>query len=118
MRSQLTGLQTLIEAVPTITSAVVDAVDTLPPNESATVSVHVTGGVLHLTFGIPQGEQGTQGPAGPVTEQMLADGLDTRAHSVAGLSTLDLTADGEYQPSQLQDVANKVDQLIILLQGS
>ena len=33
MRSQLTGLQTLIEAVPTITGAQVDTVTTLPPGE-------------------------------------------------------------------------------------
>ena len=48
MRAQLTGLKDLIDAVPTITSAVVGAVDTLPPGAAATVSASITGTVLHL----------------------------------------------------------------------
>ena len=78
----------------------------------------MAGGILHLNFGIPQGNEGSEGPPGPVTEQMLSDGLDTRAYNVAGLPTLGITADAEYQSGQLQEVADKVDQLIIMLQGS
>jgi hypothetical protein len=62
LRSQFTSLKTLIDAVPTITSAVVNGVSTLPPGDPATFSVQVASGVLSLTFGIPQGYAGTQGP--------------------------------------------------------
>ena len=62
MRGQLNGLKTLIDAVPTITSAPVDAVSTLTPGDPATFSVQVAGGVLSLTFGIHQGYAGPQGP--------------------------------------------------------
>jgi hypothetical protein len=64
MRSQLNGLNTLIAAVPTITSAQVDGVNSLPAGDPATVGVSISGGVLHLTFGIPQGYPGAEGPQG------------------------------------------------------
>jgi len=64
MRTQLTGLKALIDAVPTISSAVVDAVNTLPPGQSAAVSASVVGGVLHLTLDLPQGETGSAGTPG------------------------------------------------------
>ncbi|HCN78237.1 MAG TPA: hypothetical protein DIT13_13705 [Verrucomicrobiales bacterium] len=118
MRAQLTGLKDLIDAVPAITSAVVDAVDTLPPDESATVSVSVTGTVLHLTFGIPQGEQGDSGPPGEVSAQDLADGLETRAHAIPSTGTLDQSAEPEYSPTQAQDIINTLNALITALKGS
>ena len=39
MRSQLNGLKAIIDAVPGITSVVIDSVATLPPGNAATVSV-------------------------------------------------------------------------------
>ena len=66
MRAQLTGLKSLIDAVPTITGAIVDNVTTVPPGDPATVSANVTAGMLHLSFQIPQGPQGIDGtPGGP-----------------------------------------------------
>jgi hypothetical protein len=64
MRSQLTGLKDIIDAVPTITSAVVDAITTLPAGSAATVDLTLTGSTLHFTFGLPQGAEGTQGIQG------------------------------------------------------
>src|ERR1043165_4374742 len=43
MRSQFTGLKTLIDNVPGITAAVVDSVTTLGPGEPATVTVSIIG---------------------------------------------------------------------------
>ena len=80
MRSQLTGLKALIDAVPTVTTAQVDAVTTLNPGDPATVGVSITGGVLHLTFGIPQGvdgAQGNEGPPGPPFANAVVDGVTT-----------------------------------------
>jgi len=117
MRGQLAGLKDLIDAVPAISSAVVDAVDTLPPGAAATVSVSITGTVLHLSFGIPQGEQGDSGPPGEVSAQDLADGLETRAHAIPAVDALELTAEPDYTPAQVQDIANKVNEIITALKG-
>lgn len=74
--------------------------------------------MLHLTFGLPQGADGDAGPPGEVTAQDLADGLETRSHAVHHVSPLALTAEGEYSPTQLQDVANKVDEMLNVMKGS
>jgi hypothetical protein len=65
MRGQLTGLKALIDAVPAITAAAVDAVNTLPAGDPASVSVSVTGGTLHFTFNLPAGNDGPPGNDGP-----------------------------------------------------
>jgi hypothetical protein len=64
MRAQFNGLKALIDAVSSVTSAVVDAVNTLPPGSPAAVTVSLNGGVLHLSFDLPQGSQGAPGAAG------------------------------------------------------
>ena len=54
--------------ITSITAAQVDAVNTLPPNSPAQVSVSVNGGTLHFSFELPQGQDGpggAQGPEGP-----------------------------------------------------
>ncbi|MCP5557295.1 MAG: hypothetical protein H7A55_06045 [Verrucomicrobiaceae bacterium] len=63
-RDQFQGLKTLIDAIPSITNAQVDSITTLNPGDPATVGVSITGGVLHFTFGIPQGAEGPQGSDG------------------------------------------------------
>jgi len=64
MRGQFQGLKALIDAVSGVTSAVVDAVNTLPPGSPAAVGVSVSGAVLHLSFDLPQGAEGMAGPQG------------------------------------------------------
>ena len=63
MRGQLAWLKELIDAG-TITDAVVDAVNTVAPGNPANVTASLVGGVLHLTFDIPQGAEGAQGQPG------------------------------------------------------
>ncbi|WP_395716634.1 hypothetical protein [Prosthecobacter sp.] len=64
MRTQFNGLKDLIDAVSGVTSAQVDAVNTLPAGSPAAVTVSVSGNVLHLSFDLPQGNDGPTGPAG------------------------------------------------------
>jgi hypothetical protein len=64
-RGQFNGLKAMIDAILTVTDAQVDAVNTLPPGEPASVNLSVSGGTLHFTFGLPQGDTGAQGDAGP-----------------------------------------------------
>ncbi len=77
LRGQFQGLNSLIEAVPTVTSAVVDSVTTLDPGEAATVSASVVDGILHLTLGIPRGDMGAAGEQGPPFAQAAVDGVTT-----------------------------------------
>jgi len=74
MRAQFSGLKDLIDAVQSITAAQVDGVATLNPGEAATVSLSVAGGTLHLSFGIPRGADGLQGP--PFANAVV-DGVST-----------------------------------------
>ena len=122
LRDQFNGLAAMIAAVPTISSAQVDGVTTLPPVDPATVSVQVVGGVLYLTFGIPQGIQGQvgqdgpQGPPGEVTQEALDNAiigaLSQTSNNSNGVAMLSESADTSYNQPQMQDLINKVDELI------
>jgi hypothetical protein len=122
MRGQLNGLKDLIDAITTISAAVVDGVATLPPGDPATVSLSVTRNTLHFTLGIPQGFTGAQGPQGlpgEVTQTDLnnavASVLSQSSNSSNAVAVLGQLADGSYNPTQMQDVINKLDELILAL---
>ena len=111
-RGQFNGLKDLIDAVPTITSAVVDSVTTLPSGDPAAVTASISGGVLHLSFGIPTG------PAGEVTQALLDGAIQTTSANSNSVNQLNATADISYQSSQMQEVMNKLDELIWALRRS
>lgn len=137
MRSQLNGLKALIDAILTVTAAQVDDTQTLPPGSSATATVSVVGNVLRFTFGIPagfigsQGPEGVEGPPGPAGaegpqgppgEVTSADLLTAISNALAQTSSnsnsvgqLGITVDPSYNSAQLQDIANKLDELIAIL---
>jgi len=80
MRGQLNGLKDLIDAIQTITAAQIDAVNTLPPGDPAAVTLSVSGGTLHFTFGIPQGQEGSSGndgAEGPPFANAVVDAVNT-----------------------------------------
>ncbi|MBK8036879.1 MAG: hypothetical protein IPK22_07035 [Verrucomicrobiaceae bacterium] len=109
MRSQLTGLKALIDAIQTITSAQVDGVNTVSPGNPANVSLSVIGNTLHFTFDLPQGEVG---PTGEVSSNDLSNAISGTSNNCNNVSTLGQGADGSYNQSQMQDLINKVDELI------
>ena len=115
IRDQLQALFVLIQNIASVSSAVVDSVNTLPAGSPAQVSASVSGGVLHLSFGIPTGETGAPGPQGepgPVNFGDLASAIQTTSTNSNSVSTLNQQADGNYNFSQLQQVMDKVDELI------
>ena len=69
----------------------------------------------------PQGPQGDQGPAGPqgvpgeVTNAQLEGAIDGTAQNPANLSPLGMVADATYNPVQMQDIANRLDELLAVL---
>jgi hypothetical protein len=90
MRAQLNGLKALIDAVSGVTSAQVDAVNTLPAGSPASVAVSVSGSVLHLSFDLPQGNDGPPGANGSDGAQGPPgnDGAPFTNFMVDGVSTL------------------------------
>ena len=76
-RGQFQGLKELIDAVGSITSVVVDGVNTLPAGSQAGVSLSLVGNTLHFTFEIPQGQEGLVGPQGPAFSTAVVDGVNT-----------------------------------------
>ncbi len=69
--------------------AVIDAVNTLNPGESATVSVSFDGSNVRFTFGLPRGNDGVNGPPGEVSQQALDDAIASTNSNTNGVSTLD-----------------------------
>lgn len=121
IRDQLQALFNLISNIASVTAAQVDGVATLYPTDPATVSVSITGGVLHLSFGIPRGSDGPQGPAGEVTTtdmnaaiaSAISSAIAGTSGNTNGISTLD-TAPGD--PPSLADyeaLRAKVNELIL-----
>jgi hypothetical protein len=64
LRDQFNSLKDLIDAIQTITTAVVDGTSTLSPGSAATVTLSVSSGTLHFSFAIPQGFHGADGGQG------------------------------------------------------
>ena len=77
MRGQLNGLKELIDALPGVTSAQVDSVNTQPAGSPAGVSLSLSGGVLHFSFSIPQGADGTNGAPGSVINGAQVDSVSS-----------------------------------------
>lgn len=113
MRTQLNGLKAFIDAILTVTAAQVDATNTLPPGNPASVTVSVTGHTLHLTFNIPQGQPGA---SGEVTfndlNSAVASAVSLTSNNTNNVGTLGQSADFNYNQQQMQDVINKLDEFI------
>jgi len=122
LRDQFNGLKALIDAIESVDAAQVDDTVTLPPGSPATATVTVVGDTLHFTFSIPRGNDGQQGPQGPqgppgevTTAEMstaIYNSLQQTSANSNGVNQLSQSADGMYNQNQMQDVMNKLDELI------
>jgi len=122
LRAQFNGLKDLIDAMASLNAAVVDDVTTLPPGDPAAVSLSLTGTTMHFTFGIPQGATGAEGPQGvpgEVTQTDLSNAVATMlgqsSNTSNAVAVLGQIADGSYNAAQMQEVINKLDELILAL---
>ena len=115
---------------PPFAQAVVDAVNTLEPWESAAVDVSFDGSNVHFTFGIPRGydgsngsdgspgptgEPGPPGPPGEVSLQQLSDAISGTSANTNNVNTLDLFINDPPTQAEVQDVLNKLHELILAL---
>jgi hypothetical protein len=106
---------------PSFASAQVDAVNSLNPGDPAQASVTFDGSTLRFSFGIPRGYDGAPGTPGadgqPGTPgevsqaELYAAIVGTSANSNA-VAQLAQPADPNYNPSQIQDLIDKMNELI------
>ncbi len=115
LRSQFTGLKSLIDAVPVVTGTAVDSV-TLGGGTS--VSVALIAGILHFDFLFQPG------PPGEVTQAQLSNDLSNAVNQAMlitlpqtsantnGVALLGLTVSDPPTQAEMQSMANKLDGLI------
>jgi hypothetical protein len=84
-------------------------VNTVPPGNPANVTLSVVGNTLNFTFDLPQGGVG---PMREVSSADLSNAISGTSNNSNGVSTMGIAADGSYNPGQIQDLINKVDELI------
>ncbi len=123
LRSQFTGLQSLIDAIPAgpagpagaqgppgpaFANVTVDSVTTVSPMTPAGAAVFFDGSLVHFSFTIPAGIDGATGPTGDVSSQQLVDAINTTSASSNGVALL---LPVNPTPTALE-VANKLDELI------
>ncbi len=84
---------------------------------NATVSVN--GNTLHFAFDIPRGYGGATGATGQPGEVSQTDlnnaqlnTLSQTSNNTNNVGTLGQTADSNFNPQQMQDVLNKMDEFI------
>ena len=100
---------------PPFASAIVDSVTTLDPGQPASVSVSFDGTNVHFSFSLPRGNDGSTGPQGPpgeVTQPQLDAAITGTSANSNHVSPLGQSADSNYNQQQVQDLINKVDELI------
>jgi hypothetical protein len=119
LRGQFNSLKALIDAMASVNAAVVDGVTTLPPGDPATVTLNVVANTLHFTFGIPQGNDGQQGPQGLPGEVSQADLSNAMLNTLSecsnnsnGVGSIAMNVDPDYSQNQVQQIVDKLEELI------
>lgn len=96
-----------------LSGVVIDEVTTLPPGTPATASASMTGSKLHLSFGLPAGNDGPEGPQGndgndgEVTNMALNLAIAGTARNPIGVATLD-TPYGDPASAELRTKLNEL----------
>ena len=108
MRAQLNGLKDLIDAIPQG-----------PPGDPGPEGPEGPAGAEGPPGSAggdgaqgPQGEPGPQGDPGEVTLQQLNDAIATTSANSDGVSTLDLFPSDPPTQAEVQDIVNKLNELI------
>jgi hypothetical protein len=104
---------------PPFANAVVDNVNTLLPGNPAGVNVSFDGTNVRFTFSIPQGADGATGPQGlpgEVTQTDLNNAVTQMTNDSSASSntvaTLGLSVSDPPTQAQVQQIADKLDELI------
>ena len=108
MRSQLTGLKALIDAIPAGPEGPAG-----PQGEPGPAGSQVSDGLSGPAG--PEGPPGPQGPQGEVSLTQLNDAIQTTSSNSNGVAELVLTVSDPPQQMEVQAIADKLDELILAL---
>jgi hypothetical protein len=96
----------------------------LGDERTGAVNLSFDGSQMHFTFGIPRGQngndgmagpQGNDGPPGKVTNAQFTDAITTSSSNTNSVNVLGLSAGGNYDEWLMQQVITKLDELIMAL---
>jgi hypothetical protein len=93
---------------PPFANALIGGVSTLNPGDSAAATVSFDGTNVTFFFAIPRGSDGFGG----ITPQQLDTAISGTSRNTNNVFILNQTPDAEYNPSQIQVIQNKIDELI------
>jgi hypothetical protein len=111
-RGQFNGLKDLIDSMSGITSAVVDAVNTVDPGTPATVNVSFDGTNVRFTFSIPRGNDGATGLPGEVSLTDLNNSLTNTLAQTSNNANAVAKLDTPMADPESEVLRQKVDELI------
>jgi hypothetical protein len=98
---------------PPFAQAVVDGVTTLNPGEPATVQTSFDGSNVRFSFGIPRGNDGSDGAPGEVTNNDLTNAItqamSSTSNNTNGVSTLDTG----FADPDLEALRQKMNEIIL-----
>ncbi|MCX6838338.1 MAG: hypothetical protein NTX35_11080 [Verrucomicrobia bacterium] len=106
---------------PPFANALVDGVTTLNPGDNATVQTNFDGSNVRFQFGIPRGQNGSDGGTGPqgapgeVTNAQLSSAIASTSNGSNGVNTLVMTVSDPPTQGEVQAIASKLDELILAL---
>ena len=104
-----------------------DSVTTVNPGDPATATVSWDGANVRFTLGVPRGQDGSNGtdgtngsdggpgPPGEVTSSQLNTAIDGTSANSNNVTMLGLVVSDPPTQGEMQDIANKLDELILAL---
>ncbi len=101
---------------PPFANAVVDGVTTLDPGQPATVQTSFDGSNVRFTFGIPRGNDGSNGndgAPGEVSNADLTNAINGTSANTNGVSTLDNTPSDPPTLADYEALRAKVNEMIL-----
>ena len=110
-----------------VTGAIMDSVTTVNPGDPATATVSWDGANVRFTLGVPRGQDGSNGtdgtngsdggpgPPGEVTSSQLNTAIDGTSANSNNVTMLGLVVSDPPTQGEMQDIANKLDELILAL---
>lgn len=100
---------------PPFASAVVDTVDTVAPNDPATVGATFDGTTVHLSFGIPAGQPGADGPPGEVTTSDMNNAIANAVSGTSANSNGVDTLETAFLDAETEALRQKLNELLLAL---
>ncbi len=106
---------------PPFTNFIVDGVNMLNPTDPASVQSNFDGSAVRMIFNIPRGftgndgGTGAQGPPGEVTNAQLSSAIAGTSNNSNAVATLGMAVSDPPTQSEMQQIAHKVDELILAL---